>query len=80
MASVDAIPGPIDEPMNAIDIRMRFPEPRPTIEWVKQYLGEMEEAGDVSMYALGSCGMSNAGRWLHYRWAFKFYDMMGMYV
>ena len=75
--TLGAIPGPNDEPMTAPDIRARFPVTRPPLDWVKRYLGEMEKDGDVEMFALGSCGISNVGSWLHYRWTLKFYECMG---
>lgn len=75
--AVQAIPRPDDEPLTAPDIRARFPTPRPPLEWLKRYLGEMEESGDVEMFALGSLGMGNVGRWLHYRWTRKFMRDLG---
>ena len=75
--AVAAVPGPNDEPMTVPDIRARFPAPRPPLDWLTRHLGALEESGDVEMFALGSLGMSNVGRWLHYRWTRRFFEQMG---
>ena len=36
--ALHAIPGLIDDPLTAPDIRARFPVPLPTLEWLKTYL------------------------------------------
>ena len=75
--AMEAVPGLNDEPMTAPDIRMRFPDPRPPLDWLKRHLGVLEESGDVELFALGSLGMGNVGRWLHYRWTRRFFEQMG---
>lgn len=75
-----AVPGPDDVPMTGPAIRARFPEPRPSLKWLKRHLGSLDEAGDVEMFGLGLEYRRRADpdNWLHYRWSRRFVRQLGL--